>query len=175
MVAAADLPGAGHVAHWYQIAGVDVKAPAGAQAIITLGDWATARPYLNYAAYFPSKGAIEAMTRSLAVELVFDTSVKPSPAPLVMRFDPPLRVSVRFWYVSVDESIGSESTTLTLAIGVFLFEQRKERENEDEATWQQLSDAYVDFLEVVLAHPDLNCAATPRRRTFRTSSASACG
>lgn len=38
-------------------------------AIVTLGDWATERPYANYAAYFPSKGAIPAMTRSLAVEL----------------------------------------------------------------------------------------------------------
>lgn len=44
---------------------------------------------------------------------------------------------------------------LPFAIGVFLFEQRKERENEEEATWQQLSDAYIDFLEVVLANPDL--------------------
>lgn len=37
--------------------------------VITLGDWATARPYLNYAAYFPSKGAIPTLTRCLAVEL----------------------------------------------------------------------------------------------------------
>ena len=44
---------------------------------------------------------------------------------------------------------------LPLAITVFLFEQRKERENEEEATWQQLSDAYTDFLKVVLANPDL--------------------
>lgn len=44
---------------------------------------------------------------------------------------------------------------LPFAIGVFLFDQRKERENEEEATWQQLSDAYIDFLEVVLANPDL--------------------
>jgi hypothetical protein len=44
---------------------------------------------------------------------------------------------------------------LPFAIGVFLFEQRKERENEEEASWQQLSDAYIDFLEVVLANPDL--------------------
>jgi pteridine reductase len=45
-----------------------VKQPEGG-CIITLGDWAIIRPYLNYAAYFPSKGAIEVMTRSLAVEL----------------------------------------------------------------------------------------------------------
>lgn len=37
--------------------------------IVTIGDWATARPYPHYAAYFASKGAIPAITRSLAVEL----------------------------------------------------------------------------------------------------------
>jgi pteridine reductase len=45
-----------------------VKQPEGG-CIVTLGDWAVARPYVNYAAYFPSKGAIPALTRSLAVEL----------------------------------------------------------------------------------------------------------
>jgi pteridine reductase len=45
-----------------------VKQPEGG-CIVNLGDWAEARPYLNYAAYFPSKGAVTAMTRSLAVEL----------------------------------------------------------------------------------------------------------
>lgn len=38
-------------------------------AIVTIGDWATERPYLNYAAYFPSKGAIPTLTRTMAVEL----------------------------------------------------------------------------------------------------------
>jgi pteridine reductase len=37
--------------------------------IITLADWAIERPYLDYAAYFPSKGAIPALTRTFAVEL----------------------------------------------------------------------------------------------------------
>jgi pteridine reductase len=37
--------------------------------IVTVGDWAEVRPYLDYAAYFPSKGAVTALTRSLAVEL----------------------------------------------------------------------------------------------------------
>jgi pteridine reductase len=45
-----------------------VKQPEGGN-IIMLGDWATERPYLNYAAYFPSKGAIPTLTRTLAVEL----------------------------------------------------------------------------------------------------------
>jgi len=38
-------------------------------AIVTIGDWAVARPYLNYAAYFASKGAIATLTRTMAVEL----------------------------------------------------------------------------------------------------------
>jgi len=37
--------------------------------IITIGDWAVKRPYLNYAAYFLSKGCIPTLTRTLAVEL----------------------------------------------------------------------------------------------------------
>lgn len=37
--------------------------------IITLGDWAIERPYLDYAAYFSSKGAIPTLTRTFAVEL----------------------------------------------------------------------------------------------------------
>lgn len=45
-----------------------VKQPSGG-CIITIGDWAVERPYLDYAAYFPSKGAVEALSRSLAVEL----------------------------------------------------------------------------------------------------------
>jgi pteridine reductase len=38
-------------------------------AIVNLGDWADARPYLNYAAYFPSKGAVHTITRTMAIEL----------------------------------------------------------------------------------------------------------
>lgn len=45
-----------------------VAQPEGG-AIVNLGDWAEARPYRNYAAYFPSKGAVSALTRSMAVEL----------------------------------------------------------------------------------------------------------
>ncbi|QEG39816.1 SDR family NAD(P)-dependent oxidoreductase [Roseimaritima ulvae] len=44
-----------------------VEQPTGG-VIINIGDWALVRPYLDHAAYFPSKGAIETMTRSLAVE-----------------------------------------------------------------------------------------------------------
>jgi pteridine reductase len=45
-----------------------VQQPEGG-CIVTFGDWAVVRPYVNYAAYFPSKGAIGALTRTLAVEL----------------------------------------------------------------------------------------------------------
>jgi pteridine reductase len=45
-----------------------VKQPEGG-CIINLGDWAEVRPYLNYAAYLPSKGAVPTITRCLAVEL----------------------------------------------------------------------------------------------------------
>ena len=44
---------------------------------------------------------------------------------------------------------------LPLAIAVFFFEQRKERENEEEEVYQLLSDSYQDFLKVALHNPDL--------------------
>jgi len=44
---------------------------------------------------------------------------------------------------------------LPLAIAVFAYEQRKERENEDEEVYQLLSDNYQDFLKIALDHPDL--------------------
>lgn len=45
-----------------------LRQPEGG-CIVTLGDWAAARPYLDHAAYFASKGAIPTLTRCLAVEL----------------------------------------------------------------------------------------------------------
>lgn len=44
---------------------------------------------------------------------------------------------------------------LPLAIGTFIYEQRKERENEEEEVYLLLSDAYHEFLKLVLANPDL--------------------
>ena len=52
-----------------QHAGLQMVAQETGGSIVTFGDWAVARPYLNYAAYFPSKGAIGALTRTFAVEL----------------------------------------------------------------------------------------------------------
>jgi hypothetical protein len=53
---------------------------------------------------------------------------------------------------------------LPLAIAVYLFEHRKERENDEEEVYQLLSDNYQDFLKVALANPDLklySAEATP--------------
>jgi pteridine reductase len=52
-----------------QHAGLAMVRQSEGGAIVNLGDWAITRPYLNYAAYFPSKGAIPALTRCFAVEL----------------------------------------------------------------------------------------------------------
>jgi hypothetical protein len=44
---------------------------------------------------------------------------------------------------------------LPLAIVVFIYEQRRERQNEEEEIYQRLSDEYTEFLKLVLANPDL--------------------
>lgn len=45
-----------------------VEQPQGG-AIVNVGDWAIARPYRDYAAYFAAKGSIPTLTRTFAVEL----------------------------------------------------------------------------------------------------------
>lgn len=52
-----------------QQVGLTMVAQPEGGVIVNCGDWATVRPYLNYAAYFASKGAIPSLTRTLAVEL----------------------------------------------------------------------------------------------------------
>ena len=44
---------------------------------------------------------------------------------------------------------------LPFAIVVFLMEQRKERQNEEEEIFQRLSDEYSNFLKLVLQNSDL--------------------
>lgn len=44
---------------------------------------------------------------------------------------------------------------LPVAIFVFVYEQRKERDNEEENVYQLLSDNYQDFLKIALEHSDL--------------------
>ena len=50
-------------------AGLQMVEQSDGGAIITIGDWAISRPYLDHSAYFVSKGAIPTLTRALAVEL----------------------------------------------------------------------------------------------------------
>lgn len=45
---------------------------------------------------------------------------------------------------------------LPLAISVFIFEQRKERDNEEENVYQLLSDNYQDFLKIAIDNSDLH-------------------
>jgi hypothetical protein len=53
---------------------------------------------------------------------------------------------------------------LPLAIAIFVYEQRKERNNEEAEVYQLLANAYTDFLKVVIDNPDLHLftnSATP--------------
>jgi pteridine reductase len=52
-----------------QQAGLAMVGQPNGGVIILIGDWATVRPYTDFAAYFASKGAIPTLTRTLAVEL----------------------------------------------------------------------------------------------------------
>ena len=45
---------------------------------------------------------------------------------------------------------------LPVAIIVFLYEQKKERDNEEEEVYQLLSDNYQDFLKIALDNSDLS-------------------
>ena len=50
---------------------------------------------------------------------------------------------------------------LPLAIFVFIYEQRKEHETAEEEVYLLLSDAYADFLRLVIANPDLRLRSRP--------------
>jgi pteridine reductase len=57
-------------------------------AIVNVGDWAVARPYRDYAAYFVSKGSIPTLTRMFAVELAPRVRVNAVlPGPVLMPDD----------------------------------------------------------------------------------------
>lgn len=50
-------------------AGLQMVKQATGGAMVLIGDWAVARPYRDFSAYFVGKGAIETIVRSMAVEL----------------------------------------------------------------------------------------------------------
>lgn len=55
---------------------------------------------------------------------------------------------------------------LPLAIAVFLYEQRKERDNEEEEVYQLLADNYQDFLKMALDNPDLRLFSAEAAHTL---------
>lgn len=72
-------------------------------------------------------------------------------------------MSIEFW------ELGSYVVTvigLPMAIFVFLYEQRKERENEEEEVYQLVSDNYQDFLRIALENPDLRLFSTTETPTL---------
>ncbi|HEY8608672.1 MAG TPA: hypothetical protein VIM12_16285 [Noviherbaspirillum sp.] len=65
-----------------------------------------------------------------------------------------------FWEVS---SFVVTVFGLPFAIFLFLYEQRKERDAEDEEAYQLLQNAYNDFLKIVLDNPDLKLRSNTMR------------
>jgi len=57
---------------------------------------------------------------------------------------------------------------LPLAIALFVHEQRKERDNEEAESYQILSNAYNDFLRVVIDNPDLHLFTSAAKRDLTT-------
>lgn len=57
---------------------------------------------------------------------------------------------------------------LPLAIFVFLWEQRKERQGDEEELYQRLSDEYTEFMKLVLDHPDLRLLRPPDQQMVLT-------
>ena len=52
------------------------------------------------------------------------------------------------------------------ALAIFIYENRKERQNEDEELNQRLSDQYTDFLKLVLQNGDLQLLRRERADSF---------
>ena len=63
-----------------------------------------------------------------------------------------------FWEIS---SYVVTVVALPFAIIVFIWEQRKERQNEEEEIYQQLTDEYAEFSKILLEHADLGLMSNP--------------
>jgi hypothetical protein len=58
---------------------------------------------------------------------------------------------------------------LPFAILVFAYEQRRERQNEEEEIFQRLTDEYTSFLKLILEHSDLHLMGRRGAATELTS------
>jgi hypothetical protein len=60
-------------------------------------------------------------------------------------------------FLELLEALSYVVTVIGLPFGIYVFikEQRKERQNEDEEVYVRLSDQYSEFLELVLSNADL--------------------
>lgn len=66
----------------------------------------------------------------------------------------------QFWEVA---SYVVTALALPFAIFLFLYEQRKERDAEEEEAYQLLQNAYIGFQKIVLDNPDLRLRSTTAR------------
>lgn len=66
----------------------------------------------------------------------------------------------QFWEVA---SYVVTALALPFAIFLFLYDQRKERDAEEEEAYQLLQNAYIDFQKIVLENPDLRLRSTTSR------------
>jgi len=66
----------------------------------------------------------------------------------------------QFWEVA---SFVVTTLALPFAIFLFLYEQRKERDAEEEEAYQLLQNAYIGFQKIVLDNPDLRLRSTNAR------------
>ncbi len=97
--------------------------------VITLvGDWATARPYKNYLAYFSAKGSIATLTRVLAVEMGSE--------------NPNVRVNcVEPGPVMLPEDMPFEEKSE--AIGATLVQREGSPENLAQAVWSLIDNPFI--------------------------------
>lgn len=84
----------------------------------------------------------------------------PTPPPRHQLYHPPMLAmsTYEFWQTAsaIVTVIG-----LPFAIGVFIWEQRKERQINQEEIYQRLSDEYTKFMKIVLDNADLRLLRPP--------------
>jgi NAD(P)-dependent dehydrogenase (short-subunit alcohol dehydrogenase family) len=87
--------------HVAKTSGLAMVKQSSGGALVLIGDWAVARPYPDFSAYFAGKGAIETLVRSMAVEMgtrnpsVRVNGILPGPVMLDPSIDPRAAETIR--------------------------------------------------------------------------------